>query len=539
MWQPAPVSLTSRKRRKNASRPRADGPLDRILREIARDLAAAPDALEAELAVSALAGTWWDLDLIDADPETEFGDRLVAQAAGRRSASALALLRVMAELGTPRQRAAAAAGADALAARGVTDPSWLPELTAVRHTGSWAHGDVYGDQTSVLLAFEGPGRPHGLVVLVHHTLGGIAKDVFVTGDTAGVRADLRGLRGPTTWVRDLTPEEAAALLVPAFVATDAGRDLPLGEDLRETRALAVARLRLLPEPGHEDPEPAEDPAALAAEFLATAGPLPDVDPDVHARCVRLVADGMAAIDGRPARVSPTKIDLLYDRLAGELDPDDAARDALQPVLASWADWAAVRAGLPATARQELAEVAAELDVGGDGPPDGLVDALLHDAVDDATGPEELEEILARRLFAIGASPAPVDGGSLALDPSDPDDRTLLVRAEHPEYAELLDSPDALAADGTNPRLHLALHELVANNLWDGDPPGTWPAARRLLAAGRERHDVLHALAEVAARHVHAALVDRRPYDATAHAADLDALGRPEHHRPVGRRSGFR
>jgi hypothetical protein len=241
----------------------------------------------------------------------------------------------MAELGAPRQRAAAAAGADALAAAGVTDPPWLPELTAVRHTGSWAHGDVYGDQTNVLLAFEAPARPHGLVVLVDHTLDGIAKDAFVTGDVAGVLADLRSLREPTTWIRDLTPEEAAALLVPAFAATDAGRDLPLGEDLRETRALAVARLRLLPAPGEEEPRSAEDPAALAAEFLDATGPLPDVDPTDRARCARLVADGMAAIDGRPARASPSKIDLLYDLLADRLDPDDAAWAALQPVVAAW------------------------------------------------------------------------------------------------------------------------------------------------------------------------------------------------------------
>ena len=143
--------------------------------------------------VSTLAGSWWDIELGDADPEVEFGERLVAYAAGRRnSRPALALLRVMAELGTLPQREAAAAGAAALAASGVPDPAWADDLRTVRHTGSWAYGDVFGDQTSVLLAFDRPGRPHGVLVLVDHTLGGIAKDAFVVDDPGGTLGDMRG-----------------------------------------------------------------------------------------------------------------------------------------------------------------------------------------------------------------------------------------------------------------------------------------------------------------------------------------------------------
>ena len=154
------------------------------------------DALDAELIVSALAGSWWDIELVDADPEVEFGERLVAYAAGRRnSRPALALLRVMAELGTPAQREAAAAGAAALAAAGVPDPAWADDLRTVRHTGSWAYGDVFGDQTSVLLAFDRPGRPHGVVVLVDHTLGGIAKDAFVVDDPGATLGDMRAMAG--------------------------------------------------------------------------------------------------------------------------------------------------------------------------------------------------------------------------------------------------------------------------------------------------------------------------------------------------------
>ena len=219
-----PVSPTSRGRRpkRKAAGPRnrrrdEDAPFAAMLREIGDELAGSTDVLEAELIVSTLAGSWWDIELGDADPEVELGERLVAYAAGRRnSRPALALLRVMAELGTPAQREAAAAGAAALAASGVPGPAWADDLRRVRHTGSWAYGDVFGDETSVLLAFDRPGRPHGVMVLVDHTLDGIAKDAFVVDDPGGTLGDMRATADETAWVRELTDVDAATLLVPAL-----------------------------------------------------------------------------------------------------------------------------------------------------------------------------------------------------------------------------------------------------------------------------------------------------------------------------------
>lgn len=499
-----------------------------MLREIGHDLADAADALDAELIVSVLAGSWWDLELGDADPEVEFGERLVAYAAGRRnSRPALALLRVMAELGTPAQRKAAAAGAAALAAAGMPDPAWADDLRTVQHTGSWAYGDVFGDQTTVLLAFDRPRRPHGVMVLVDHTLGDIAKDAFVVDDPGETLGDMRAMADETAWVRELAAGEAAALLVPAFAATDAGRGLPLGEDFRDTRALAVARLRLLPEPPAVLPRRPEDPEPLAEAFLTSDARPRDLDADAVADCARLVARLMAEIDGQPGRVSPAKLELLLDEhLPGVLDEDDPEWEVLPTVLRAWVGWAAHRAGLSSSARAVLDEAA---DVFLEGlaadVPEELLEALLDDVPDDIT-PEELSEILARRTFAVGGPLILDDDGELTIDPADPDHRALAIHREHPEYAEALADPvgDALV-DGTNPRLHLALHEIVANQLWDAEPPGVWPAALRLFASGMDRHDVLHALGEVATRHVYAALQERRPYDAAAYAADLEALGK--------------
>ena len=60
-----------------------------------------------------------------------------------------------------------------------------------------------------------------------------------------------------------------------------------------------------------------------------------------------------------------------------------------------------------------------------------------------------------------------------LDPDDEDDRRVLIEAEHPEYAAALeDDREVIGPDGSTmqPRLHIAVHEVVADRLWADDPP---------------------------------------------------------------------
>lgn len=104
----------------------------------------------------------------------------------------------------------------------------------------------------------------------------------------------------------------------------------------------------------------------------------------------------------------------------------------------------------------------------------------------------------RRAFA--CPPATGHHGDLVLDhldPDDEDDRRVLIEAEHPEYAAALeDDREVIGPDGSTmqPRLHIAVHEVVANRLWADDPPELWQTAKRLSAAGYDRHEVLHMLA---------------------------------------------
>src|SRR5437588_11564739 len=91
-----------------------------------------------------------------------------------------------------------------------------------------------------------------------------------------------------------------------------------------------------------------------------------------------------------------------------------------------------------------------------------------------------------------------DADDLAhLDPGREDDRYLLIVAEHPDLERAI-AEDRLEIrrDGfvINPQLHVNMHLVVANQLCDDTPPELWLTAQRLVAAGYERHEVLHMLA---------------------------------------------
>jgi len=72
------------------------------------------------------------------------------------------------------------------------------------------------------------------------------------------------------------------------------------------------------------------------------------------------------------------------------------------------------------------------------------------------------------------------------------------------------------------RVHAALHVVVEEQLATGDPPQARRALARLVAAGRSRHEAVHALAEVAADSARSALATGR-FDAEAYARALDGL----------------
>src|SRR3954453_6352288 len=129
----------------------------------------------------------------------------------------------------------------------------------------------------------------------------------------------------------------------------------------------------------------------------------------------------------------------------------------------------------------------------------------------------------RRLaFAIPALPDDDDVETELLDAADPDARALLIAAAHPELDTDLET---LIVDGRelSPRLHLTVHEIVASQLADDDPPEVWATAQRLRRLGYGRHEILHMLGAAMAPQLWAVMHDQRDYDLEQHRSALAAL----------------
>lgn len=133
----------------------------------------------------------------------------------------------------------------------------------------------------------------------------------------------------------------------------------------------------------------------------------------------------------------------------------------------------------------------------------------------------------RRDWVLPARTGVFDGLELVhLDRDDPDERRVLILAEHPELADAVGAGiEVEGPDGQpmNPSLHVSMHELVTNQIWDDDPPETWQTAQRLVALGYERHEVLHMLSSVVAGQVWHTMHEQEPFDLDRFRAGLDAL----------------
>jgi len=151
--------------------------------------------------------------------------------------------------------------------------------------------------------------------------------------------------------------------------------------------------------------------------------------------------------------------------------------------------------------------------------------VLSDVSDDAGAADDPAG--ARRNFASPPAEGVYEDIELAwLDPADQDDRRMLIEAEHPELHQALrrgDDEILLHGQPMSPRLHIAMHEIVANQLWDDDPPETWTNAQRLLALGYDRHEVLHMLSSVVARELWQVMSAGGPNDTDRYVSALREL----------------
>jgi hypothetical protein len=490
------VSPVSRGRRKKSKPGRTrQRPLD-AFGEALRDFkvfGAVFDPLLAEVAASE------SLDQLPAE-------RLIDYAGGKPNPAALALLRALQAVGlSEEQRVAARSAADRLADRGVSEPTWAGMLEQVVVGDCWEFADVYGDLGFVVVVFERAGVRHALVATADFN-DSSNRAVDVADDPDGVLAGFRARAsecGPFR-LRQVSAERARRFMEDCLAAPGI-----------EGRAVVMARTRLMPEP-----EPAVAPREytdaerdeMVSEFLAEADGLEGGE--TVRVCVRLIVDyGCDRDAGRPLRIGPGKVSAFLEQVSAGVDAG-----VLAEVLPAWIRWTAAKAELPAVAVEHMLE---ELE--GVADPEFPLESYL-DGLAPGASQREIDETLERRRFAMPSYSTEILGEYFDyLDPSDRDDRRTLLIGEYPEYQEALEDPSFDGTiDGVNPRLFIALREILINQLWDDTPPEAWQAAKRLLEAGHGRQAILSEMGCVLAPHIEAALAGRR-FDEKAYRNELRNL----------------
>jgi hypothetical protein len=132
----------------------------------------------------------------------------------------------------------------------------------------------------------------------------------------------------------------------------------------------------------------------------------------------------------------------------------------------------------------------------------------------------------RRSWAMPSGHGTYQGLDLELlDPGDEDDLTFLLEAQHAELDAAFRSDDDVVVDGepVNPRLHIALHQIVANQLLADDPSETWRTVQRLAGLGYDWHNVMHMIAAPVSDYIYQGTTQQRPFDPGDYARRLAGL----------------
>jgi len=340
--------------------PAPQTPYEAVL-HAARDVAKLDCALDAEMLGTALLGSVYSVATEDrATAVREFVSDFLSATTRRRTAAATTIREVFAAL-VPDAAGAAEVRHAAQA------PAWTAQLGRVRPTGCYAYGDIYGDQTSYLVTFayedtSGGGPEHAVVALVDHNIG-ITKDVFVGASASRILEQVREMCAgdELTWFREEDPGRLRGEVYRHLEITDGLGDLPADGSLATDRALAAARLALLPAtttpPLAEPPLPST--SDLVRDFLSSPEAarfgLDSVTADEELAslhfCLSLILDHAAGLPvPDPLRWSPAVaglflLDWVHRRAV--LDMDDAAM--LPRVTRAWSAYATRRRALPEAA----------------------------------------------------------------------------------------------------------------------------------------------------------------------------------------------
>jgi len=104
-----------------------------------------------------------------------------------------------------------------------------------------------------------------------------------------------------------------------------------------------------------------------------------------------------------------------------------------------------------------------------------------------------------------------------------------ILKQHPEYfdiwerAAVLDPHEEVLRDEASPFAHVAIHQIVANQIANRDPSQTAETAEALMQAGYTRHEAIHAIGAILAQEMFEILRDKRPFDEAGYVEALRDL----------------
>ncbi len=182
----------------------------------------------------------------DAGVMAELATSLVPAAELDATPEALALLRILAAIGSPEIQSAATHAARRLAGQGVPDADWAAVIGSPTVGRCWHYSDVGGRHESLTVSFGYGQAEHALSVLIDHGRGGKIKDAWVD-DAAGLldKTFLAAENDPLIIFETIERAEASERLAGAVAAGECPSKPDEVDDLTAHRALLHARVRYL------------------------------------------------------------------------------------------------------------------------------------------------------------------------------------------------------------------------------------------------------------------------------------------------------
>jgi hypothetical protein len=410
---------------------------------------------------------------------------LIAQAARMRPrSSAAAFYRLLMTLGSPNVKKMASGALRELTSAGVYPPGWVTEIGKPVPVEAWRRRDPFGDDDVVVVTFsysEGDDASrHAVLVMVDRT-------VLPTAITVGISPD------PDALVESVEPEPISLADARRLIEGPLARAAQGGRGLSPSSAtfLPVARshVRRLPDEGATETVSyqAADRVAAVQAFLASPFAVEAGEKDI----ARFWAQALTGYSGRvtdepPAQVGPRKITAMLGHVASTFGLTGAQRAGMGQAVTAWTRWAADRQGLDEAATERVLAAAAkateEFGTAYDNPSTVGARAYVSDLATSDADVTGLAEAVTRRSVAV---PLPDSrDGRPGMDVTDPAARAEMV-AEEFGRCEL---DEGQARDGL-----IDGATRVVEELWAGQPPATWDAARKLMTEGRSRHDAIHVL----------------------------------------------